>query len=576
MNKPILFSYDNFYYKKINKEIYDEVFYAGTWCFDNFKGKGDHRIGDDYINFNTDFDKTHKYLIKLSKELNNSIYLLLKSKNSNLNFNKFNHIYFPFTFNLVYKTYTNWMVFNEFKKREKKEIISYKLNLDFVDFIPSTLEDTNLMFYSDEWNLFNFGEILKFLNIQTITLNPLLRTETKSNNLKYLLKSIVKSIYYYLKSFNQGDVVYYLPFNGNFFGELLKNKSSNELIKSIYSVFKFKVSSIEKDTKLRLHKLNYESQNDFEIFLSQFILKTLPLSLLEGYSCIEKFNLTKILNIKKTNYIVVSDFLNNELILDYLSNFSRNKIFTYQHGGGFGFKKINKTEQTENFYSDNYLTWGWKNSNEIPFLAPFFKNLNLIDLKIKRIGICIMLIDIPKFAPLWNPQFYSRGFSMYLDSINFLYSNLEANNRTKVRLYPRNDSGIKFSFREKDIDKSNSQRELFSKYELYIYTYNSTGFLQFWQLKIPCILFVCEEDFLVIDKKHKSLIKKMIDVNLIFLSTEKLIAFISNKNFDFQIWFNLESTQNALNVFMNYFCNSDIDKVNAQDVKPIFNLNCLK
>ena len=75
------------------------------------------------------------------------------------------------------------MVFNEFKKREKKEIISYKLNLDFVDFIPSTLEDTNLMFYSDEWNLFNFGEILKFLNIQTITLNPLLRTETKSNNL---------------------------------------------------------------------------------------------------------------------------------------------------------------------------------------------------------------------------------------------------------------------------------------------------------------------------------------------------------------------------------------------------------
>jgi len=216
------------------------------------------------------------------------------------------------------------------------------------------------------------------------------------------------------------------------------------------------------------------------------------------------------------------------------------------------------------------------NSNEIPFLAPFFKNLNLIDLKIKRIGICIMLIDIPKFAPLWNPQFYSRGFSSYLDSINFLYSNLEANNRTKVRLYPRNDSGIKFSFREKDIDKSNSQRELFSKYELYIYTYNSTGFLQFWQLKIPCILFVCEEDFLVIDKKHKSLIKKMIDVNLIFLSTEKLIAFISNKNFDFQIWFNLELTQNALNVFMNYFCNSDIDKVNAQDVKPIFNLNCLK
>ena len=133
MNKPTLFSYENFYYKKINKKIYDEVFFAGTWCFENFQENGNQRIGDDFINFNKDFDKTHRYLIRLSKELNNSIYLLLKSKNKKLNYNKFNFIYFPFILNVVYKTYTNWMIFEEFKKRENKKIISYKLNLNFID-----------------------------------------------------------------------------------------------------------------------------------------------------------------------------------------------------------------------------------------------------------------------------------------------------------------------------------------------------------------------------------------------------------------------------------------------------------
>lgn len=573
MNKPTLFIYENFYYKKINKEIYDDVFFAGTWCFENFQENGNQRIGDDLINFNKDFDKTHSYLISLSEELNNSIYLLLKSKNNKLNYNKFKFIYFPFTFNVVYKTYTNWMIFEEFKKRENKKIISYKLNLNFIDFIPNTLEDSILMFFSDEWNFFNYGEILRFLKIKTISLNHNSEKKTKTSNLKITFKSILKTIFYYLKSLNKKDVIYFLPFDGKIFRKILKKKPSNELIISIYSIFKFRISRINIDTELRLQKLNYDSENDFEIFLSQYILKTLPLSLLEGYSHIGKFSLNKILNIKNSHYILISDFINNELILDSLTNFSRNNIFIYQHGGNFGFKKINKTEQTEKLYSDNYLTWGWKNSNEIPFLAPFFQNLNLIDLKVKRSGICLILIDIPKFVPLWNPQFYSRGFSSYINSINLLYSKSKTN--FKIRLYPRNDSGIKFSFREKDIDKSNSQKELFSKYELYIYTYNSTGFLQFWQLKIPCILFLSEEDFLLIDQKYKRLIKKMIEVNLIFLNIEKLTTFILNKNFDPQIWFNSVSTQKTLNVFMNSFCNLNIDKINIQELEPIFNFNNL-
>ena len=573
MNKPTLFSYENFYYKKINKKIYDEVFFAGTWCFENFQENGNQRIGDDFINFNKDFDKTHRYLIRLSEELNNSIYLLLKSKNKKLNYKKFNYIYFPFMFNVVYKTYTNWMIFEEFKKRENKKIISYKLNLNFIDFIPNTLEDSILMFFSDEWNFFNYGEILSFLKIKTISLNHNSKNKIKTSNHKIIFKSILKTIFYYLKSLNKKDVIYFLPFEGKIFRKILKNKTSNELINSIYSIFKFRISRINIDSELRLQKLNYDTENDFEIFLSQYILKTLPLSLLEGYSHIGKFSLNKILNIKNSHYILISDFINNELILDCLTNFSRNNIFIYQHGGNFGFKKINKTELTENFYSDNYLTWGWKNSNEIPFLAPFFKNLNLIDLKVKRSGICLILIDIPKFVPLWNPQFYSRGFSSYINSLNLLYPKLKTN--FKIRLYPRNDSGIKFSFLEKDLDKSNSQKELFSKYELYIYTYNSTGFLQFWQLKIPCILFLSEEDFLLIDKKHERLVKKMIEVNLIFLDIEKLTTFILNKNFDPQIWFNSESTQKTLNVFMNSFCNLNIDKINIQELEPIFNFNNL-
>ena len=116
---------------------------------------------------------------------------------------------------------------------------------------------------------------------------------------------------------------------------------------------------------------------------------------------------------------------------------------------------------------------------------------------------------------------------------------------------------------------------LYSKYKLYIYTYNSTGFLELWSLNIPCILFIENENWFVEEyglKEFENLKRN----NLLITNFESLEAFFNEKYVDIDIWWDSFIVQNTINTFLEIYANISTKNLNNDDLlklKSIFNLN---
>ena len=260
-------------------------------------------------------------------------------------------------------------------------------------------------------------------------------------------------------------------------------------------------------------------------------------------------------------------------------NFNKSQVYVYQHGGGFGFNNYTITEHVEKFYCNRYITWGWKNSEiDIPFISPDFKQLFKIKTNKARRNICIILYDSPPFIPTFQPTIYSIDYSKYLINIKNLCTKSHYKNEIKLRLYSRNDSGINlinFFPKSIGIDKSLNLDSLYSKYKLYIYTYNSTGFLELWSLNIPCILYIENENWFVEEFGLKEF-ENLKNNNLLITNFESLEVFFNEKYNNIDIWWDTFIVQNTINTFLEIYANISTKNLNNDDLlelKPIFKLN---
>ena len=65
------------------------------------------------------------------------------------------------------------------------------------------------------------------------------------------------------------------------------------------------------------------------------------------------------------NIITASNILRDEIFDLYIIKSIKNKTKFYiiQHGGGYGFSKINDEEEYQLNIADYFVTWGWKESS---------------------------------------------------------------------------------------------------------------------------------------------------------------------------------------------------------------------
>lgn len=577
-----LLVYENIHYKEVpNPKNYTKHF-LGTWCLDNWQVEESIVVQSNVWEDKNILVDDIKYIHDLSMRTLKSSYEVLKNEyTKNITFDNFSSIYYSWTFNIIVKLFANWNLFNKSQKLD----LTYIFDIKYDQVIAENLLDANMTYFYSHWNLFTISEIIKFRNIDHILLKyPKVKKTNSTRIIKDLLLSFRKTQKFItnfikFKFLYKPWVFYYFTKQYNLLNKYQKSDSITQYVQLIYDKYKSKISNIKINSQKReLLKLNIFPKDQFETFFSSYYFKLMPISLLEGIDLLEKYSIANYVG-KQPTHLIYSDFLNNELLLYNLINFNKSQVYVYQHGGGFGFNNYTITEHIEKFYCNKYITWGWKKSEiDIPFISPDFKQLFKIKTIKARKNICIILYDSPPFIPTFQPTIYSINYSKYLINIKNLCIKSHYKNEIKLRLYPRNDSGINFiNFFPKSIgiDKSLNLDSLYSKYKLYIYTYNSTGFLELWSLNIPCILFIENENWFVEELGLKEF-ENLKNNNLLITNFESLEVFFNEKYVDIDIWWDSFIVQNTINTFLDIYANISTKNLNNDDLlklKSIFKLN---
>jgi len=579
MLKDKLFVYDDFFYKSIpNNEQYDKL-YAGAWCWRNWSVPSDAIItGDFWSNHETlknDINFIKEVVMRLLPEVHK---VLKKEFKVPISIEDFTKLYYAWMFNIIFKIYGNWKMF----ERNLPDITSYVFDIKYQEVVAENLKDSGSMYYYSKWNFYIISEIIREKKINNITIKyvedekKIKENNIKGNNIKNFLSAVYQRVQKWtlLRRFNtkKGWIFYYFTEPGNSYLNMLKNETATRLIQLIYSDYKkelkkVKINSIKRESL----NLNFNPKNSFEGFISNIFFKIIPKSLFEGIEVIENYSPSIFLK-NPPNYLVYSDFLNNELLLFYLRNFKKNKLFVYQHGGGFGYNDYTATEIVEKFYCHRYLTWGWKNDLlDVPWKKPD----NLAELKVTsnkgRKDICFILYDSPPFLPTFQPTIFSTKYSKYLLFLNNFLQRTIYKNKITFRLYPRNDSGINlkdYFSAVINFDNSKTRALMFNKYLLFVYTYNSTGFIELWSLNIPCILLIEEENWFV-NKLSRIHFLNLKDSCLLFSDIADFEAFL-NKNLDsLNDWWNLADVQSAKNNFVDLYAKKTSSEFFPDDIIKI-------
>lgn len=576
-----LLVYENKYFKKISKKNNYSIIYLGTWCLENWQTENFLNVEPDLWANKNILVEDIQYIKNFTIRILRSSYGVLKNDFKNpLTYDQFSLIYYSWTFNIIVKLLANWKLFDKSVKSDH----TYIFDIEYDQVIAENLLDANMTYFYSKWNLFTISEIIKFRNIDYELLNYTENQQKiKTNKYKNILISLrarPKFISNYLKfKFIKKDwILYYFTRQSNLLNKYQKSDSITQYVQLIYNKYKGKISNIKINRQKReLLKLNIFPKNQFETFLSSFYFKLMPITLLEGIDLLEKYSIANYVG-KQPTHLIYSDFLNNELLLYNLIFFQKSQIYVYQHGGGFGFNNYTITEHVEKFYCNRYITWGWKNSEiDIPFISPDFKQLFKIKTNKARRNICIILYDSTPFIPVFQPTIYSRKFSNYLFTIKNFLTNTCFNNQITIKLYPRNDSGINLTaFFPKliNIDKSNSLDSFYSKYNLYIYTYNSTGFLELWALNIPCILFI-EKDNWFVEEFGLDEFENLKQNNLLITNIESMDFFLNQNYNKIKIWWFSHVIQSSVSHFLNFYANKDTKNINENvllELKTIFKL----
>jgi putative transferase (TIGR04331 family) len=556
-----LFIYESEYFKTIpNVENYLKK-YGGSWCFENWENSTSVEIND-FWHSNRILSEDIKYIQSLVQKIINELQKdLTLNYNNKLSLEHFTYLYYSWVFYIVFKLYGNWKMIEVCNKFD----LSYGFDINYKEVLAENLYDSNLIYYFSKWNSFAIGEILRFKNIETIKLewvNP----EPKPT--KRDIKSHLINVYTFLelrllklhKRFQKKKwVFYYFSKSYDLLPKFQKNRSDTRYVQLIYAKFKKELGFVSVDSHRRINStLNFQFDNQFEHFLSSFIYKIIPISLMEGSHLIRKFSLEKFFQ-STPEAVLYSDFLNNELLLYYLKNIPADNIYVYQHGGGFGLTATNVTEILEKFYCSRYVTWGWKfDQIDLPFIGPVPSHPKKKIASVKREGLCVMLYDSPPYIPIFQPTIYSSKFSRYLRLINDFLRETRLFDDLTLRLYPRNDSKVNLVslFPEGiNIDNNLLIDQLYSKYKLYIYTYNSTGFLELWNLNIPCILFIAEENWFTDDFAIKYY-KSIKQAGLLFSDSVSLNEFLDSIQENIEVWWKSESIQDNLKSFLKQYSDS--------------------
>jgi putative transferase (TIGR04331 family) len=462
--------------------------------------------------------------------------------------------------------YDRWMSV-ESALREYQITESIDISGDDSDYVPNDMGHLVGLMIGDEWNHYIYARILKEKGVPLKHRKPLFPKKSSHQTQSRLsIRNRVASTCSAILSLGVGNrdaclLDTYLPF-------LDEVKLSLRLGQT--PQLSRPVRPVRASVKWEQRQWGriIIGQTQFEEFFLNMLSQQIPTLYLEGYPLL----LEQIAGMpwpKNPKAIYSCNALLHETVaMGYIAEKTENgSPFIYgQHGGFYGAGQFIWAEEHERKVADKYLTWGW---DEVAAknIVPIGINKKIIKRNkfSKRTFDNLLLVlgpDGPRYTfRLDSDSGVCRIRKSIADGIQFgrLLKESQSYDSLVVRLFPT-DYG--FGTREQWTNAHPSVKleqgarsiwRLVSEAKLVVYTYNSTGYLEFMAANVPVVIFWD----LTLGPLRASSIPDFDELEAVgvFHSTPESAAVHVKKIWnDIEGWWISEAVQNALTKFKNKYC----------------------
>ena len=236
-----------------------------------------------------------------------------------------------------------------------------------------------------------------------------------------------------------------------------------------------------------------------------------------------------------------------------------------QHGGFFGVGKWVAGEEHQVKISDRFLTWGWKDERPQTYPAVALTNIGKSQPVFDLRG-ALLMVSVPIRLMSFKSSSWPIGANQSEEFINGqlqLARHLDERIRRHVifRIHAKLDQKMgsfysdrwRADFPEVKIDDSTSPiEERIRDSRLFVYTYNSTGFLESLGRNIPTIVFWSQRHF-ELRESAQPYFKKLKDVGIFHDTPQSAAAHIQAIWDDVAQWWQQPKVQEARRQFCEQY-----------------------
>lgn len=438
---------------------------------------------------------------------------------------------------------------------------------------PTTFDDFNELWQGDIWNHYVLGKILNELTdipceriaVSVSNENRFCKTEnvliSRKKQLKHKLLSALESVLFGIPC---------LPTDALFVNTYLSKKDEYLLQLQFGQVPRIWKSpstphtmrNNEERSRFNLDTHNYQG---FDRFIRAIISEQIPTLYLEGYQSLRKKVDELTWPDRPKVIFTANSFYADEVFKAWTAAKTEQGVpyVIAQHGGYYGTSKYpHHTELNETITADRYLTWGWTDNNKKCYPCVAMTSVGKSSGASSPSG---GLLLVATYGPRYHREPWERYYQndlMYIKDLFQFVSLLPQYifNQIIVRPAPNavsNGKSHNTLWKERfptiTVDSACEKIEpLIQKSRLFLYTYNSTGFLQTLARNIPTIIFW--------DKKYNELrpsaepyYDQLKSVGIFHETPESASAQVAEVWNDVAGWWNQPLVQNARVVFCEQY-----------------------
>jgi len=309
--------------------------------------------------------------------------------------------------------------------------------------------------------------------------------------------------------------------------------------------------------------------SNFERFLIGQIVNHLPLAYLEDFKWVVG-RAQKTYPLKPKSILTGYGFLDDDIFKIWTAESVESgcRFNIFQHGGQFGVRLFDQTEEHQMAICDKFFSWGWNGASQkvIPAISA--------KLSVARESVqpnyngSILLTCQPtyRYPRRLSSEPVGPQIKNYLESQILFLTALEGSVRKhlSLRLYQGSDH---WGFRKKiqdsgyeDLiaDRSLTFWEQMTHSRIVVLTYNSTTLLEALTLNFPTLMF-WNSDWWELNKKARPWFEKFASVGVFQASPQLAAAKLNEVYDDVERWWGGDEIQSLRMEFCQQFCRTSSD-----------------